>query len=55
MKTDEIVLELKLPVRLNELAAVTRALEQIHGKNVLSMRQVGSMLQFCKTSTAIKV
>jgi hypothetical protein len=45
---EDIVLEVRLPIRLKELAAITQALEQIHGKNVLSMRQVGSMLQFCK-------
>jgi hypothetical protein len=48
MKTVEIVLEVKLPVRLKELAAIARALEQTHGKHVLWMRQDGAMLQFCK-------
>jgi hypothetical protein len=48
MKTTEIVLEVRLPIRLKELAAIARALEQTHGKHVLWMRQDGAMLQFCK-------
>lgn len=45
---DDIVLELKLPVPVKELAAVTDALCKIHGKNTLFMRQVGPMLQIFK-------
>jgi hypothetical protein len=48
MKTDEIVLEVKLPVRLPELAAIVRALEQTHGKHVLRWRQAGEVLQIYK-------
>jgi hypothetical protein len=48
MKTDEVVLELKLPIHLPKLAAAVRALEQTHGKHVLRWRQDGAMLQFCK-------
>ena len=47
-ESDEIVLELKLPVPVKELAADTDALCKIHGKNTLFMRQVGMMLQIHK-------
>ena len=47
-ESDEIVLELKLPVPVKELAADTDALCKIHGKNTLFMRQVGTMLQIHK-------
>jgi hypothetical protein len=50
MKTDEVVLELKLPIRLPKLAAAVRTLEQIHGKNLLRWRQVGEALQIYKPS-----
>jgi hypothetical protein len=50
MKTTEIVLEVKLPVRLKELEAVVCALEQIHGKHVLWLRQAGEVLQIYKPS-----
>lgn len=49
---DDIVLELKLPVPVKELAAVTDALCKIHGKNTLFMRQVGPMLQLYKRRAA---
>jgi len=49
---DDIVLELKLPVPVKELAAVTDALCKIHGKNTLFMRQVGPMLQLYKPRAA---
>ena len=49
---DDIVLELKLPVPVKELAAVTDALCKIHGKNTLFMRQVGPMLQLYKPRSA---
>jgi len=49
---DDIVLELKLPVPVKELAAVTDALCKIHGKNTLFMRQVGQMLQLYKSRAA---
>ena len=45
---DEIVLEIKLPVPVTELVAITDALCKIHGDNALFMRQVGQMLQFYK-------
>jgi hypothetical protein len=48
MKTVEIVLEIKLPVPLKELAAIARALEQTHGKHVLRWRQAGEVLQIYK-------
>jgi hypothetical protein len=47
-ETHDIVLELKLPVPVKELAAITDALCKIHGKGSLIMRQVGSMLQIYK-------
>ena len=50
--SDDIVLALKLPVPVKELAAVAGALSEIHGKNTLFMRQVGPMLQFSKPRTA---
>ena len=50
--SDDIVLELKLPVPVKELAAVTDALCKIHGKNTLFMRQVGQMLQLYKSRAA---
>jgi hypothetical protein len=50
MKAVEIVLEVKLPVRLSKLAAIVRTLEQIHGKHVLRWRQVGEVLQIYKPS-----
>jgi len=49
---DDIVLELKLPVPVKELAAVTDALCKIHGKDRLFMRQVGPMLQLYKPRAA---
>lgn len=49
---DDIVMELKLPVPVKELAAVTDALCKIHGKNTLFMRQVGPMLQLYKPRAA---
>jgi hypothetical protein len=50
MKTDEVVLELKLPIHLPKLAAAVRTLEQIHGKHALWMRQAGEVLQIYKPS-----
>ena len=47
--SDDIVLEIKLPVAVKDLAAIAEALGKIHGKNVLFMRQVGQMLQLYKT------
>ena len=47
-ETHDIVLELKLPVPVKELASITDALCKIHGKGSLFMRQVGSMLQIYK-------
>lgn len=41
-------MEVKLPVPVKELAAVTKALCKIHGKQTLFMRQVGMMLQIYK-------
>jgi hypothetical protein len=41
-------MELKLPVPVKALAAVTDALCKIHGKKSLFMRQVGQVLQIYK-------
>ncbi len=49
---DDIVTELKLPVPVKELAAVTDALCKTHGKGNLFMRQVGPMLQLYKPRKA---
>ena len=49
---DEVVIELKLPVPVKELAAITDALCGIHGKHSLFMRQVGPMLQIYKAQKA---
>lgn len=45
--TEEIVLELKLPVPVKELVIIAEVLAKIH--DGLLMRQVGPMLQFFKT------
>jgi len=42
-----VLLEIKRPVPVAELAAITDALIQLHGKDLL-MRQEGSYLQICK-------
>ena len=47
-ETDRIVLEIKLPVPVKELATISDALGRIHGKDKLFMRQVGPMLQIFK-------
>lgn len=46
--TGVVVLEIKLPVPVQELAAISDALGKIHGKGKLFMRQVGPMLQIVK-------
>ena len=47
-ESETIVLELKLPVPVKELVAVTNSLTKIHGKDTLFMRQVGTLLQIYK-------
>lgn len=49
MTTEHIILEIKLPVPVRELAAISRAITEIHGKDVF-MRQAGTHLQLYKTS-----
>ena len=44
----DTVMEIKLPVPVKELAAISDALCKIHGKGRLFMRQVGTMLQIYK-------
>lgn len=44
-----VLLEIKRPVAVAELAAITDALIQFHGKDLL-MRQEGPYLQICKPS-----
>lgn len=47
-EADDIVLQILLPVGVQELAAVAEALGKIHGKDTIRMRQVGAMLQLFK-------
>lgn len=44
----EIVLELKLPVSIEVIAAIAKALREIHGEDTIVLREVGPMLQFLK-------
>lgn len=46
--TEVVVLEIKLPVPVTELAVISDALGRIHGKGKLFFRQVGPMLQIFK-------
>ena len=49
---DDIVLEIKLPAPVKELAAIADALGRINGKDKLFMRQVGPMLQILNPRAA---
>lgn len=46
-RTEKIVLEIKLPVGVQELAAIGDALAKIHGDDLL-IRQSGPLLQIFK-------
>jgi hypothetical protein len=49
-ETERIILEIKLPVPVSELAAVADALSKLHGRGNVVMRQAGDVLQFVKIS-----
>jgi hypothetical protein len=47
-ETERIILEIKLPVPVKELAAVVDALAKLHGRGNVYMREAGPMLQLYK-------
>jgi len=49
MTTEHIIIEIKLPVPVRELAAISRGITEIHGKDVF-LRQLGTHLQLYKRS-----
>jgi hypothetical protein len=48
-ETERILLEIKLPVPVKELAAVAEAMTKLHGRGNVYMREAGPMLQLYKT------
>jgi hypothetical protein len=47
-ETERIILEIKLPVPVKELAAVAEAMTKLHGRGNVYMREAGPMLQLYK-------